>query len=169
MLFLFLRAEQSSEQRHDGREPFPPSLKLLCSIQIKFCVLGSSLRERLQTLEPVSASRGHRNDAFAQDAGHELAEAEFGLIDHTASSPAVRFRFVDGTERPEELQALAGGAFADVQALDYVGKAQGRRRGVEQAVDLADGLGYSEELHNLGKERDAFGFECAGYRCDCWS
>lgn len=124
-LRFFLGAEQSGEQRHDGREPFSPSLELFRSVQVKLCVLGRLFREFFQTLQAVSSGAGHRRNAFAQNPRHKLAQAEFGLVGDSASFAA--FCLIDCTKRAEELQTLAGGAFADLQTFHDVGEAQGRR------------------------------------------
>ena len=55
-----LRAEQSGEKRRDGGKPFAPGLKLFDAIQIKFSVLGSLLREFLETLQGIGTRAGQR-------------------------------------------------------------------------------------------------------------
>jgi len=163
--FLFTRTKQSSEQRRDGGKSFAPILELLGPVQIKSGILGSLRREFLETFQALATGAGQRGEAFLKDAGHQLAEAELGFVGDSTRGAILRFGFIDRAEGAEELQALAGGAFADFQTLNYCREPEGLGRGVEQPVDLADRLRDPKQLHDLSKKSHTLAFECDGGRC----
>ena len=67
-----------------------------------------------------------------------------------------------GTERTEEVESLAGGAFADVEPLEDVRETERLLRGIKESVYLADRGRNSKQLHRLAEELHALAGEFVG-------
>lgn len=96
-----------------------------------------------------------REQALADEAGNEDFQLELCGVGGCACAGVA----LDGSQRLQGAQALACGAFADVESRGDVVHRQRFGRGEEYAVDLAMGAGVAEEICQLGKDLDERVFE----------
>lgn len=131
---------------------------------------GFGLFEQLRDVVELGFAAGEVGaDGVVEEAAEEGADAGFGGVEGAAVTGDVDG--VDGFEFLQILQALGGGAFADLQAVDDLGEADRRGGGEEQAEDFAEGAGQAEGVGEVDEELDELPFDrrqCGGgslWRC----
>jgi hypothetical protein len=113
---------------------------------------GHFLQESFQAEEAGAAGFEAGQEALADEAGEEGLQLVFGAV--AGGAFAVGKMPFDGAEFFEGAEALADGAFADVEALGNVVHGEGVDGAEEESVDGADGTGVAEEVGKVGKDVD---------------
>lgn len=113
-------------------------------------LLGQAGQEGLERGELGFAGVDAGEQALADKAGNEEFQFEFCGVGGCARAGVA----LDGSQRLQCAEALACGAFADVESRGDVIHRQRFGRGEEYAVDLAVGAGVAEEIGQLGKDLD---------------
>lgn len=98
-------------------------------------------------------------DLFADEAADEAFEFDGGFVVGAAFAVSVVVCFADGAEAFEGAEALACGAFADLEAFDEVIEGERGTGDEEEAVDFADGLREAEHADTVHEDFDHLTFQ----------
>lgn len=154
--------QQSVEERKECAAAVAPVAEFVQAVQLELAVGGGGgggegggeLLELAQAFlavgEPGLDFLAHEagGEAFDFDLGGEVVAAVAGLVDE-----------FDGSEGAEELEALAGGAFAHGEALAKGVEGQRLGGNEEEAVDFPDGFGQAEDADGADEEVDDADFQ----------
>jgi hypothetical protein len=127
----------------DGKDPAAaahPVVEAVDTAAEEFAVMGivylaGGFRELVDFGFPAIEMRA---DLFADEAADESFEFHGGFIISATFRAIVSIGLADGAEVFEHAETLAGGAFADVEALDEVVEGERRSGNEQEAVDFAD-------------------------------
>lgn len=98
-------------------------------------------------------------DLFANEAADKAFEFDGWFVVGASFAVAVAIGFADGAEAFEGAEALAGGAFADFQALDEIVE---RERGLgneKEPIDFTDRGGQAKDADAIHEDREDFAFD----------
>ena len=93
----------------------------------------------LKGFEPLSATFKMGRELLPDEAADEFLQ--LGFCDKVITTCTSDVNYPHGPQRAEDLEALAGGALADLETGKNFVKGEGLRRNVEETVNLSNRFG----------------------------
>lgn len=121
--------------------------------------VGFHVGEVAEAFDFVASAVEVGADLFADETADEAFEFDGGFVVGASFAVAVAVGFADSAEAFEGAEALAGGAFADFQALYQVVE---RERGLgneEESVDFTDRGGQAKHADAIDEDREDLAFD----------
>jgi len=131
--------------------PFGQQLQaLLVKIGPRFV----TLQELLHPVEPFMAMGEMRFDLFPQEPAHD--PFEHGFCGEITGTIPINLDFPDGVHLQEKPQSLAGGTFAEFQAVDDLRHREGLFGDKEEPVDFRDRTWLCQQAGDSDEKLDHF-------------
>ena len=154
-------AEDSLNQGEYSAAVADPVVEAVGALEKELAAIGVGFRvgEVAEAFDFVASAVEVGADLFADEATDEAFEFNGRFVVGASFAVAIAIGFADGAEAFEGAEALAGGAFADFQALDEVVE---RERGLgneEEPVYFTDRGGQAKDADAIHEDREDFAFD----------